>query len=476
VIGGINGYDAQITRKWILVASLVIVSGIFISSFKLFTPYSYWLDELYSVNASSYDWMGLHKLLLNDVHPPLYQAILKLWMAILNDTEPATRSLSWFFAIGSFFLALRFASKQGGIFFYTVAVCFSSNSLFILYANETRSYAMTLFLSTLLLTLIPVKSNEGPANGFFVTAVILSLTHYFGLILAGLCLIIIFFLNVKNLTVVVKTIVTGLICLIWPLHHILNGSIASRTGGNFWIKIEGPMQTFRAASYSMIPDLGKAGAAIFIISLIIGGIICFTNKKLGSAEHGVAKIGFASAVIVLSIVSLVAIIDCYTPISTNRNYIVIMPALMFVFGATAHLIAQKGDKKKSIVLALVTLYSCLALFASYKLIIDKSQKGQDWKSAVGIAASEVSLRKPYYVTYDGIVDHYFRKNNISPSVLMKYIPRETILVRPSVIVYGHLNADQFIELQKEMDLVNARHIFLGEDYRGIGRVGVYVID
>jgi hypothetical protein len=382
--------------------------------------------------------------------------------------------------MGSFFLALRFAQKQGAVFFYTVTICYLSNWLVIFYANETRSYEMALFLSTLLLTLFPFGRDEGVSNRFFMTAIILSLTHYFGLILVGINLIVILFFYAKSLTMIIKTIVTGLICLIWPLHHILNGSIASHTGGKFWIKVEGPLQTLKIASASMVPGLGKVGAAFFITCLIIGAIICFINKKSVSEKYYVAKVGFVSAVIVLSIVSLVVIIDSHTPISTSRNYIVIIPSLIFLFGATAQLIAQKSDKRKSIVLALVTLYSCLALYYSYYQITNKSQNGQDWKSAIKIAASEASSRDLYYNTYDGIVDHYFRKNNISPGTVMKYTPRETILTRPSVIVYGHLSTDEFSELQKEMDLLSARHIFPDENYRGKaipGNLpGVYVID
>jgi uncharacterized membrane protein len=476
----INDCDTQIARNWILIASLVIIVGIFISTFKLFTPYSYWVDELYSVNASSNDWSGLHKFLLSDVHPPLYQVILKLWMSIFNDAEPATRSLSWCFMMGSFFLALRFASRQGCVFFYTVTVCYISNWLVIFYANETRSYAMALFLSTLLLTLFPFSRNEGASNRFYMTAIILSLTHYFGLILAGISLIVVLFFYAKNLAMITKTVVTGLICLIWPLHHIFNGSIASHTGGNFWIKVEGPFQTLKIASSSMIPGLGKVGAALFITCLIMGAIICFTNKKSVLEKHNVAKVGIVSAIFVLSMVSLVAIIDSYAPISTHRNYIVIIPSLVFLFGAAAQLIAKKSNKRKSIVLALVTLYSCLILYASYNQIINKSQNGQDWRGAIEIAASEAPSRKPYYNTFDGIVDYYFLKNNISPGALMKYTPRETILIGPSVIVYGHLSADKFSELQKEMDLLGARQIFPGENYREKttpgGLPGVYVID
>jgi uncharacterized membrane protein len=469
--------ETELTRTWIAIATAVVVSGILISSLKLLTPYSYWTDELYSVNASALNWGELHKRLLSDVHPPLYQAFLKIWMTIFGDTEPTTRLMSWLFAIGSLFVALRFASKQGMLFFYCVAVCFSANMLFTFYANETRAYAMALFLSTLLLTLFPFSNIKTPTNGFFATAVTLSLTHYFGLILAGVSLAVIFFRNLKNLSVLIKTVVTGLICLAWPIHHIVNSSIASRTGGNFWIKIESPLQTIYLASYSMIVGLGKLGGLIFVMSLVIGGIICYLNKTAVSEKHKVAEIGFHSVLIILAIVSILAVVDSHTPISTHRNYIVIMPAAVFALAATVQLIAQNNKTTKTALLILVTIYSCLALFGSYKQVLVKSHQGQDWKNAIAIAANEASLHKLYYYPFEEIFDHYFKKNSIDPSLLSKYTPNETTLVKPAVIVYGNVSEKEFTQLQKEMRSINARHIF-PLDTKKISRSypGVFVID
>jgi uncharacterized membrane protein len=126
---------------WRYVGLLVLVVGLFISAFKLATPYSYWHDELFSVTFSQESLEDLHRLILYDVHPPLYQLLLKGWINLFGDSESSTRSLSWLFAIGSIYLLWKF-SEGYGLFFLTSALSFfPSNMLFTFYANETRPYA-----------------------------------------------------------------------------------------------------------------------------------------------------------------------------------------------------------------------------------------------------------------------------------------------------------------------------------------------
>ena len=468
--------DVTLNNTWKIVALLVVIAGVFISAFKIFTPYSYWFDELYSVNASALAWTDLHQLLLADVHPPLYQVILKIWMSTFGGTEPTTRILSWLFATASLVVALRFASKTGGVFLYCVAVCFSANMLFTFYANETRAYAMALFLSTLLLTLFPFAKNHQTHSSFFIVALLLSLTHYFGLILAGVMLAAVFIQNLKNAATLLKATITGLACLIWPLYHIFNGSITSYTSGNFWINIESPLQSINVASYILVAGSGRIGAVIFLFSLVIGCVICYLQRDAVKRFNEVANIGFLCAAMVLFIVCLIAAVDSYTPISTSRNYIVIVPLSIFALAATVHILAASGPILKKTLLVLVTVYSCLALVVSYKQLVSKSQIRQDWKNAISAAAKDSSAHKLYYYAPDRLVDHYFKENNIPVDDLTKYVPNETMLTPRSIVAYGYLSEERYLEFERSMLSLNARHLFPIENYRAVGHAGVFVID
>jgi len=114
----------------IFVLIILFLSGIFIAFLKVLVPYSYWVDELISVNVSSQSLSALYQFLLSDTHPPLYQVFLKLWMKAFGSGEIATRFLSWLFAAGAVYPLLRF-SKRFGLNFLLVSLSFySTNKLF----------------------------------------------------------------------------------------------------------------------------------------------------------------------------------------------------------------------------------------------------------------------------------------------------------------------------------------------------------
>ncbi|MEO7861367.1 MAG: glycosyltransferase family 39 protein, partial [Nitrospirales bacterium] len=230
--------------KWGYAALLFILAGISISAFKLSSPYSYWVDELYSVTASKENLISLHRILLSDLHPPLYQLLLKGWMSVFGDSEVSTRSLSWLFAIASIYPLWKFSKNFGVVFFVCSLVVFSTNVLFTYYANEARPYAMELFFATLVSTYYFEESNKRLSPKFLIACLALSLSHYFGLILVGVILGFRLFESRANRDHALKILGTGVLAGLWPLHHALNGAILGKTGGNFSIKVNGFTDSF----------------------------------------------------------------------------------------------------------------------------------------------------------------------------------------------------------------------------------------
>src|SRR5687768_2868858 len=83
-------------RQEILI--IAVLAGSFLARWLVADRNSYWLDELYSVaiygiwNPSA--GAAVEKLANTSVHPPLYQAILYVWMDLFGDSERSTSSLS----------------------------------------------------------------------------------------------------------------------------------------------------------------------------------------------------------------------------------------------------------------------------------------------------------------------------------------------------------------------------------------------
>ncbi len=108
--------ESHRTRHLVGVAltGLLILFCLTMAGQGLTTAYSYWSDELWSVAASRADWGGLlHDWLIPDLHPPLYQALLKLWIGVFGTGEPATRSLSFLIAALALLAAALCSSGRG---------------------------------------------------------------------------------------------------------------------------------------------------------------------------------------------------------------------------------------------------------------------------------------------------------------------------------------------------------------------------
>lgn len=114
--------------------------------------YSFWYDELFSVDFSypSRTFNQMIQLTVEDVHPPFYQILLWLWFKVFGVSEFIARSLSVCIGIltiiASYVLAKEFYDKKISL---TIAFIFSTNFFLIWYSQEARSYQLTILLSIL---------------------------------------------------------------------------------------------------------------------------------------------------------------------------------------------------------------------------------------------------------------------------------------------------------------------------------------
>jgi hypothetical protein len=310
----------------------------------LTTAYSYWSDEIWSVAASRSDWgVLIHDWLIPDVHPPLYQILLKLWIGVFGTGEPATRSLSFLLAaLGLMAAALCSSGHGAGRRLFTVAFLGTSPS-FLFYAQESRSYALSLTLSTLMLgTALLLRQRKGHHRaalrwGFVTSCLLLSLTHYFSLIFV----------------VVVVAVVTAegtvfrsrrhaipllLLMLLPPLCHALLSPPAENLTRIDWIEvtpISGTITQFLAGTLPLLdPRQGPRGLLILIG--LVGGIGAATLPLLnpGASSRKAPAMGEARFLltVIIAFVGLMLAIDPFRPMSQSRYYIVTLPALAYLMG------------------------------------------------------------------------------------------------------------------------------------------------
>jgi hypothetical protein len=111
----------------------------------------FWIDEGLSIGIASHPLHAIPAVLRQDGSPPLYYALLHLWIGLFGRTEAATHALSLVFALatvpaGLWLGATLFGARAG----WTCALLCALDPLLSTYAQETRMYSLVALLSLLI--------------------------------------------------------------------------------------------------------------------------------------------------------------------------------------------------------------------------------------------------------------------------------------------------------------------------------------
>jgi uncharacterized membrane protein len=145
-----------------------------------------WFDEIFSVHAARHSWRGLLGFAAADVvHPPLFYALLKIWIAIGGESLGWLRLLPFLFSVAAIVplvllsRALKLRNAETNLALLLLAV----NGYLIKYAQELRMYSLLFFLALCSFWLF-VRFIQGSARKFLIAMsavnVLLIYTHYYG--------------------------------------------------------------------------------------------------------------------------------------------------------------------------------------------------------------------------------------------------------------------------------------------------------
>ena len=143
--GGASTWGRLRASRWAVFALLIVLT---LGSLLLRTrqlSFYYWVDEGISVGISSHPLSQLPALLREDGSPPLYYAVLHLWMQIWGRSETATHVLSLILALAAIPVAYWAGSsafdRRTGSY---CAVLAAGLPFLTSYAQETRMYSLVL--------------------------------------------------------------------------------------------------------------------------------------------------------------------------------------------------------------------------------------------------------------------------------------------------------------------------------------------
>ncbi len=319
--------------------ALVTLVGAFLR-LKGLTAQSLWYDELGSVYSTLS--RGLSEIIgfcQSDFHPPLYFLLLRLWELLFGGGELALRSFSALAGIAGipavYFLGRELFSKTAGLF---AAALTALNIFHIAYSQEVRSYSLLFLLSVLsFLAFTKLIRNPGfrPALAYAAAVTLLIYTHYFGLfVFASQIIIVLFLLPERKLRLpLIKNaglagLAIGVLYLPWVKSVLKITQVTS-----FW--------TSRPAANFFL-DYFKSflGFEPLLIVLFTGLLLLYLAAPHVPEWFPSHKLLLLSWMIVPLLIPYGRSFGHPSPL-TDRNAIVILPAIILAVAAALSTISEK---------------------------------------------------------------------------------------------------------------------------------------
>lgn len=168
-----------VAGPWRWAVAVTLVLGV-VARFA--TTSDLWLDEVLTVNIARVPLADLPDALRLDGAPPLYYALLHLWMQVFGEGTIAVRALPGVIAVASLPLMWLAARRLGGTrLAWTATLLLSANPFAARYATENRMYSLVLVLvlaGFLAVSRLLEGGGRRPALGLAAATGALLLTHY----------------------------------------------------------------------------------------------------------------------------------------------------------------------------------------------------------------------------------------------------------------------------------------------------------
>jgi hypothetical protein len=185
--------DPRLSPILLALVGVAVAAGIVL---RFVTTSHLWLDEALSVNIARLPLSRLPGALRHDGSPPLYYALLHVWMSAFGTGDVAVRALSGVLSVAALPLMWVAGQRLGGRKVAAAALVLLATSPFaIRFATETRMYSLLIllvlagFLCLLRLFERPSLARALPVSLF---SGLVLLTHYWTLYLLAVATVTLF--------------------------------------------------------------------------------------------------------------------------------------------------------------------------------------------------------------------------------------------------------------------------------------------
>jgi len=320
---------------------------------------SVWFDESFGAYLTRFSFEEIWQMTADDVHPPLYYFLLKIWSMLFGYTDYGMRLMSVFFGAIAIVFAWQWTRRKFGTKPALLATGLMTLSpMLIRYGQEMRMYTMTaaiIFASTYVLQL---AIDTRQRKYWIVYGVLMAIgmwTHYFVVLVFLTHLAYLVYLYRKKIfqkDIITSYVVATVLYLPW-LPAFLGQAGEVQQG--FWI---GDPELVTVTDYLAMATLYRetAGVVGWLVPLIlvIFGCLVFLVRKMDKKSTLLKLVAFLPPVLLLAIS-----MPPLTPMFVDRYVIYSMICLALVVGIA---IATIKFRHK------VTPYAITALFVGTLII------------------------------------------------------------------------------------------------------------
>jgi len=371
-----------------LLVVLLLLVGILLRIYNLLEQ-SYWIDEIISANISNpnneFNYVVFETL---KGAPPLYQVLLWVCYSFFGFTELVGRLFSVFCGslslIFIFLLGKELFNKYVGLF---ALLIMSLNHFSIYYSQETRAYSLLLLLS-IISSFFFVKffyRNKKIFLIFYIISIVANFyTHYFGFLIFGFHLLFIMF-NIKLISKLkLKYLLIAFFLIIFSTVPLMQNILELENIKSFWIS--------KPKIYFWIYYFHSYFKSYFL-DIIYGFLIIYSFKLyVNTSKFERNKFIFLFVWIIVSYVIPFLRSIFSTPLLTERNTIVVLPAIILL--VALGLFSIKKDNVKMFFISIIISFSFIHLYTSnyyYK------PKKQQWRSVIETVSKN---NKKNFFVYD----------------------------------------------------------------------------
>jgi uncharacterized membrane protein len=387
-------------------ASFILIG---IASNGSFTPYSFWLDELATASMFQHG-RTLWYSLIHEYHPPLYFVFVWLWGNIAGVNEISLRFPSLLFAAGAMIVMIRFVlifSRKELIWPLLAAALLGTLPNFAFAAQEARPYGLTLFTSTLFTTnalsvnqFARTKSFLFSPVMYLVSAILLSLSHYFGLLLVLIFTFWNLILGAARFRWLNLMAVAG--SLVWPIVHFLQRTISVDAGV---LAFDRPFPVLGTLRVMLV----ACPFAILFLPLL-PTIIRNSFPLFSSDEPQEPSALRTSFFVFVTFLSLMIFLDFFKNVSGVRYFIAFIPltVLLFLYSCQAFFENVRSRSLKISFLGLIIILLSAQTINAYERLALKSTPDQNWRGlAEAVRLSGICNSGCYTLGPTEWLDFYF---------------------------------------------------------------------